>query len=339
MKTTDFKEFCAKAKKIVGKSSLPILDYVLIKAGSLTVSDLEITLIQEIEGLKDLPAFTLNFKDFSQILDKLKDTEISFDVKDEFIISLVSKKGVFNLTGCDPLDYPRNPEGFENSEFDYLSLKDIKLIKKAVNYVAKDELRPVMNTVFISDHIVGSDSHRLAFYKREGFKNEFMIPAKVIDLIDEKSEISVFGSEYNLKFVSDKFTLLYRKIEGEYPKYKRVIPTEFKSFFNIDASQLSEILDLALLSANKSSGLVRLQNDTDLQTLQISSRDIDYGKSFLHTVEVENSGEFIEFGAKIQFLQSIIKTEKMNVCTFKLSDASRAFIINDEVLLMPMEIK
>jgi len=112
-------------------------------------------------------------------------------------------------------------------------------IKKAFNFVGKDDLRPVMSGVLIDKNcIVATDAHIL--YKKQ-FEHEIsneniILNALTCQLIDDVKAI------YKLDESKNKFIALlncgtiitYCNIQEKYPNYNAVIPTEFDGSFTIN---------------------------------------------------------------------------------------------------------
>jgi DNA polymerase III sliding clamp (beta) subunit (PCNA family) len=368
MNTNELKNFCAKAKKIItNKHPLPILDYVLIENGQITASDLETTLIHQVSGLDGLKG-TILFKDLCGIVDKLKNQEVNFEFSEKvipeketcFYCKIVSKKGTFNFTTENPAYFPQLPSPFEDQPFEFLSAGDIDLIKKVSKYALKDELRPILSTVLVGYDIAATDTSILTFNKRERSTKPFMIKQKVVSLlesmpyscfenvverestdwIDGKKMVEKHTVIRNIKLITDSETIIYRAVEGTYPDYQQVIPdiSRVQSEVLLQSDELKEILDLCAMSVNKASGLIRFVNSPMFGSLTISCQDIDFGKSFTHNIEVENTGEEIEIGFNLDYLQKIITTEKVDGLHFKFVDPETVALINDNMLLMPMHM-
>ena len=168
------KHLNAISRVISSKNTLPILDNFLFrlegKSLSVTASDLETTLITMMEldqpdedGLVALPAKIL--------LDTLKEfpeQPLSFQLDaDTMGMSILSANGKFAIPGQNGEEFPNlptlNPEHFTiNVPHDVL----LNGINKTLFATADDELRPVMNGIFIeiapeSVTFVATDAHKL----------------------------------------------------------------------------------------------------------------------------------------------------------------------------------
>ena len=167
-------------KVISNKNQLPILDYFLfeLRDGRLkvTASDLETTLIGSIEvdnveqeGVIAAPARLM--------LDSLKEfpeMPLTIEVNDStWEIKICWNSGVSSIPGVSGMSYPALPalaEDKKEIEFDVDTL--VAGINKTIFATADDELRPVMNGVFINIQpetttFVGTDAHKLVRYTAE----------------------------------------------------------------------------------------------------------------------------------------------------------------------------
>jgi len=131
-------------------------------------------------------------------------------------------------------------------------LEDLKpWIKKAFNFVGKDDLRPVCNGVYIDKNcIVATDCNIL--YKKQ-FEDEISSENIILDAITCKL-IDDVKSIYKYEQYTDKFVALlncgtyitYCNIEGKYPNYNAVIPDSYIGSFiiNCASTEYKEALKL-----------------------------------------------------------------------------------------------
>ncbi|MBP3682639.1 MAG: DNA polymerase III subunit beta, partial [Rikenellaceae bacterium] len=186
-------------KVISNKNQLPILDYFLfeLRDGRLkvTASDLETTLIGSIEvdnieqeGVIAAPARLM--------LDSLKEfpeMPLTIEVNDStWEIKICWNSGVSSIPGVSGMSYPALPalaEDKKEIEFDVDTL--VAGINKTIFATADDELRPVMNGVFINIQpeattFVGTDAHKLVRYTAEAQSEvaaSFILPKKPANLL------------------------------------------------------------------------------------------------------------------------------------------------------------
>lgn len=360
----------AISKVISSKNALPILDNFLFDLREnelvVTASDLETTLITKIEiensdgeGKMAVPA--------KIILDTLKEfpeQPLTFEIELEtYSIDILSENGKFSVVGLDAEEFPKHKE-IEEAEAASITMEAEVLhtgISKTIFATSDDELRPVMNGIFVElsperVSFVASDSHKLVRYRRYDVKSEeessFILPKKPAALLKgivEKDEVEVklsFDSK-NAIFEMPKYTMVCRLTEGQYPTYESVIPTDNPNKMIIDRVEFFNTLKRVSLFSSQASNLVKLELKAN--TINISAQDIDFSISAYERLNCQYDGEEMEIGFKSLFLIEIINTIASPEIVMELSDSSRAGILlpyerenEDEeilMLLMPMMLK
>ena len=331
MLVQDAIQFNKRAKKVFdNKGRVPAFDNVLFRNGFMYVRDLSIQIGSPAEGLAGLPDFMIDFKQFDKIANKVKTGDLSFTV-DGNKVTMTTAKGSFSFEMGSPEDF-RLLSIKEPIKAEGLSMEDVKAIKDASNYVAKDELRPIMNDVYLdSSYAVGSDLHRILFKPTSERKEAILIPKKVCSAMGEAS-YSVERDREHVSFAgSDGYTLTFEETEGHFPKWQNVIPSDNDISFTLPHAELLETLELASLAAPASSKIVMSVD----QGITIETQDLDYNKEYKRHLPAKTSGE-IRVGMNVNLLLDFIKREKADIYTFKATDPHRAVIINDYYLQMPM---
>ena len=103
--------------------------------------------------------------------------------------------------------------------------------------------------------VVASDTHRLAYYRyemknRPGDPNSFILPLRTAHellrvLDDNEGPVNIMLQEKNVVFAWDNILLLSRLINGPYPVYDNVIPSNFINQIRMKADVMAEILERA----------------------------------------------------------------------------------------------
>ena len=254
-------------------------------------------------------------------------------------VEIKTPKGKFSFPTMNPFDFPTTKE--DNTEkIGTLGYDEILLIRKAVNFVAKDELRPILICVHIDDHIVGTDASTLAFYKILTPFKDYLMPSACVPLLDEKEVYTVQENEENIFLYGHNETLIHRKIEGLYPNWKQVIPTDFKANGFVNSEQLAESLNFASgVFENKYQQNVKFNFDFDFTSLDLKAECLDNGKKYETELDLkwqEKSISDLEIKFDVKRLSLILKVEKQEETEFSLTDFNGATIINDCIILTPV---
>ncbi|MBR4055675.1 MAG: DNA polymerase III subunit beta [Rikenellaceae bacterium] len=354
-------------KVISNKNQLPILDYFLfeLRDGRLkvTASDLETTLIGSIEvdnieqeGVIAAPARLM--------LDSLKEfpeMPLTIEVNDStWEIKICWNSGVSSIPGVSGMSYPALPalaEDKKEIEFDVDTL--VAGINKTIFATADDELRPVMNGVFINIQpeattFVGTDAHKLVRYTAEAQSEvaaSFILPKKPANLLKsvllkEDDAIKVSFDNKNVIFELTSHTLVCRLIEGNYPNYNAVIPAANPNKVLIDRIELLNGIKRVAVCSNQATNLIRM--DVAGNTVNLTAQDLDFSVSAKESLSCSYDGEPITIGFKSTFLVKILANTETPTVQIELADSTRAGVfkpVYDDkqnsdtlMLLMPMMI-
>jgi DNA polymerase-3 subunit beta len=131
------------------------------------------------------------------------------------------------------------------------------MLKKTSFAISTDESRYVLNGIFISlkEHkmtMVATDGRRLALVDEEldiseNSQGEFIIPTKAVNelnrLLGDKGEVELKLSDNQVSMTlnDDKgfsILLLSKLVEGNYPNYRQVIPSETKERIALPREEL-----------------------------------------------------------------------------------------------------
>lgn len=359
----------AISKVISSKSTMPILDNFLFGLTdtelTITASDLESTLITQMEldntegeGVIAVPAKLL-----IDTLKEFPEQPLTFQINtDNFSVEIFSDNGKYSIVGQSGEDFPELPEiGEEEATSVAISPKILMNgIEKTLFATADDELRPVMNGIFVeltpeNMGFVASDAHKLVRYRRSDaaseFESSFILPKKPASLLrnllpKEEYDAKLEFDNKNAMFTLTNYKLICRLVEGNYPSYNSVIPKENPNKMVIDRLAFYNTVKRVSVFSNQASNLVKL-NINDNQ-LVVSAQDIDFSISAVERLSCEYDGEEIEIGFKSTFLLEILSNISASDVRMEMSDPSRAGLLlpaetEEEaedvlMLLMPMMI-
>ena len=359
----------AISRVISNKNTLPILDNFLFELKNdeliATASDLETTLITTIpletsegEGVIALPA-----KILTDTLKEFPEQPLTFEVDSETLaVKLSTENGQFSIPGQNGDDYPKNPEKEKDSIVNITVASEVLLkgVNKTLFATADDELRPVMNGVFIELNnndltFVASDAHKLVRYKRldghSEVESSFILPKKPASLLrnilpKEENPVLVEFDDKNAFFTLSNYKLICRLVEGKYPSYESVIPANNEFKLIIDRVELYNTLKRVSVFSNPASNLIKFELNQN--ELVISAQDIDFSISAREKLMCQYEGEALDIGFKSVFLLEILQNISSANVVVALSDPTRAglFLPYDNenadedvlMLLMPMMI-
>jgi DNA polymerase-3 subunit beta len=359
----------AVSRVISSKNTLPILDNFLFRLDGneleITASDLESTLITKmtLENASDSGSVAVPARILTDTLKEFPEQPLTFEIdNDKLSIVINSENGKFTVVGQNAGDFPQMPSIKQDQKATVEVPAEILYsgINKTLFATADDELRPVMNGIYIeltTDNLtfVASDAHKLVRYKRTDAKSDtdssFILPKKPASLLKnvlpkEENPVTVEFDDKNAFFSMTQYKLVCRLVEGNYPSYNSVIPTDNPNKLSIDRVEFFNTLKRVSVYSNQASNLVKLALTGNQIT--ISAQDIDFSISAYERLNCQYDGEDMEIGFKSTFLIEILSNLSSTDVIVELSDPTRAGIMvpaeseNEAedvlMLLMPMMI-
>ncbi|MDD3877979.1 MAG: DNA polymerase III subunit beta [Bacteroidales bacterium] len=347
------------------KNTLPILDNFLfeLKGNELTITatDLETTMISKLE--LDMADENGSIAVPSQLLvDTLKtlsSVPITFTAEmDSFNISISAGEGIFKLSGYSAEEYPNTPTVDSESKIQIESSVLSKAINKCIFAAGFDELRPVMTGVYFKLHpdnitFVATDAHKLVCYTRTDVTAEeeinFIVPKKPLqqlknNLPSESTHVSIDYNKTNAVFSFNNITLYCRLIEGKYPNYQAVIPSENPNVLIIDRLLFLNTLKRVSIFSSHSTYQIRLKIAG--RELTVSAEDLDFANEAKERLTCQFEGEDIEIGFNSKFLIEMLNNLDSENISLEMSTPNRAGIIkpidheneNEDILMLVMPI-
>ncbi len=362
-----FKHLQLVGKVINAKNSMPILDNYLFKleGGALTItaSDLETTLSTTLRPDKSegFGLIAIEAKRLNEILREFPEQPLQFNIKLETKkVDIISDKGKYAIMGHSGDEFPQFPVIKDEDGYNTSIKSEILFagINKTIFATADDELRPVMNGIFIEIGLsditfVASDSHKLVKYRRKDFISEsetgLILPKKPASLLKnllsrDEGMVQLSFDSKNALFTMSDYKIICRLVEGKYPAYNSVIPVNNPFKMIIDRVDFQNCLKRVNIFSNQSSNLVKLSVQPD--KVAVSAQDIDYSISADEELPCQFDGNPIDIGFKAVFLIEILNNMPTSDIVLELADPSKAGLIlpfdndtKDEdmlMLIMPM---
>lgn len=270
-------------QNVVGaRTTLPILSNVLLRAEKdhveFTATDLDVSVVCAVEAKVKKPGgTTVPVKKLFGIVRELNGGEIELETDEKNVTAIRCGPSYYKIHGLSADEYPPLPK-FKDDKKVSLQQETIKaMMRKTAFAVSTDESRYVLNGIFFSlkDHkmtMVATDGRRLALADEEAdisekSSGEFIVPAKAVTelnrLLQEKgnAEIKLGENQASFELKDEKgFTILLitKLIEGNYPNYKQVIPTETKERIALVREEFLQALRRAEIMTSEKANSVKL---------------------------------------------------------------------------------
>ena len=349
------------------RNTIPVLSNVRIEAMEDGISfkatdmDTEITEIVDAKTI-EVGATTAPAHMLYDIVRKLSDgseVELTFP-DDKGQLTIASGNSHFSLSCIGVEDFPvisgdKLPTNFVMVKEE---LKDV--IDRTKFAVSTEETRYYLNGVYMHAknegeakvlRVVATDGHRLACVESplpDGAENMVgvIIPRKTIGevrkLLDDTTaeNIAIAMSENKIRFTMEDITLTSKLIDGTYPDYERVIPTDNDKVLELDVKALAAAVDRVSVVAERTRAIKMLTAHNHV-TITTSSPDLG---SAQEEVDAKYESESLEIGYNFRYLLDILAEIKGESVRISFADGSSPSVIHDIsdssaiYVLMPMRV-
>ncbi|MDE7437521.1 MAG: DNA polymerase III subunit beta [Muribaculaceae bacterium] len=360
-------QLSAVSKVINAKNALSILDNFLLKVEgdrlSITGSDQEnvMTAFMAITESEGDGAIAVSAKRLLEITKEISSQPLTFYINDDTKeIDIRFLNGHFNFMGVDASEYPSRRVQEDNHRVMMLPASMVlKGVENTLFAVSADNVRPIMTGIYWDIHendvtFVSSDTHKLVRYinseAQPGFEASFILPSKPANILKgiigkEEGDIKIDFDSKGATFEMGDYLLSCLFINGNYPNYNRVIPSENPFEMTVDRVSLLTALRRVSIFAAKSSNLVVLEIQPNEVILH--AQDLDYGTSAEERVSCDYEGNSMTIGFNGQFMIEILNNLHDDSVVIKLSDPGRPGLYtpliqpdnqNIVIIQMPMQV-
>lgn len=297
-------------KGVSTRSTLPVLSGILIEAVGdkiiLQATDLELSIqysaaaLVEESGKSVLPG-----KLFSDIVKNLPDASVHVEAQDEraFITCDTSS---FSLKALNYEDFPGFPSVDVHQRIEIPFAQFSSMVKRVSRVVSKDASRAILTGVLVTLEagrlrMVATDSYRLAVTEAsmpDATADEFQAViagsflSEIASLPKTESPVTIALADNQILVTCEDTVFINRRIEGNFPNYKQLIPESYTTRALIDVDRLVAGVKRASLLGSSTSP-VKLDLNMASQTVQLSAASQDVG-SAQETLPCEIEGEDVE---------------------------------------------
>ena len=168
-------------------------------------------------------------------------------------------------------------------------------------------------------------------------ESQLVIPARALSEVlkissDEKEQTVVRMSETvegQLLFTIGETKITTRRIEGEYPNYRRIIPTAYTTQTTIETQELYQAVKSAAIFARDSAGIIRFSITPD--GLSVAANTPQVGENTID-VEAKVEGDGGSLALNSRFLLDLLSTFPSKELVLQMTGA-----LNPAVFLVPQD--
>ncbi len=355
----EFDEALKKAREATEKkSALPILTNFLLKAedGSLEIraTDLENYLTLSIRAdIEEEGTTCVSSRSLSDIVRNLSSAVVQAELEEDRL-TLTGGRSRFKLPTFSPEDFPEFPETLEGETRIQGNLI-LKGIEKTEYAIAKEETRIALQGMYMRSqegkiHFVGSDGHRLALYEPEGeFPYQLLVPRKSLRVITrlltgiEEVRIAVSEEGSFAYLGTEEWKLVIRLLEGEYPDYMAVIPSEFSATALFDVRETLRALKRLGGLAEGKMFPIKITLGENMAVLEFTDPEFGEGRE---EIDIDYLGESFEIGFNGKYVMEALEAFGSEKVWFKFTTPDTAAILEADDLeqdpyrciIMPMRV-
>ncbi len=352
------------------RNTIPILSNVKLEANdnslgfTATDMDLAISETQSAEistpGNITVPAHT--FYDIARKLPEDAEVNINYAGDNESSLKITAGNCNFSLPVIPANDFPIIEAGDITHSFEIARGDLIKLFDKSKFAISTEETRYYLNGIFLHDatqngnnvlRAVATDGHRLARIDvplPEGGKDipKIIIPRKAIHEIKkvldeaenvEKVKLSISATKIQVEIAGS--IIVSKLIDGNFPDYERVIPTNNNNVLKTKVTPLKTAIDrVSTISSDKGRAVKLTLGDNKLV---LSADNIDIGFA-QEEVTVDYSAAKVETGFNSKYLLELTNVLEGDTAEFHFADSSSPTLVQDNsdssalFVIMPMRI-
>lgn len=329
---------------------------------SITATDLE-TMMRvhiEVSEAQEDGSICIPAKTILEYMKNLPEQPVTFTINtQELSIEMSSSVGKYKIMGENAADYPKEPAPSDTSSFSISSIGLIEGINNSLFAVSTDTIRPVMTGVFFEIeeegmNFVATDAHRLVQYRRNEVKatkaTGFIVPKKPLQqlrssLPADDTLLELTYNESHLFVTSPTISMSCRLIDGRFPDYRAVIPTDNPYKMIVNRVDFLSALRRLIIFANKTTNQVILNINGN--SLQMHAQDVDFSFEGKETMSCQYTGEDMQIAFNAKLMIEMINNLDGGEVELSLSTSTRAGIFrpvetseNESLmmLLMPLMI-
>jgi DNA polymerase-3 subunit beta len=271
---------------------------------------------------------------------------------EEATVAITAGTANYRLHTYSSEDFPRLPD--VNTDALYAIERDalVETVQRVGRSASRDESRPVLTGILVRFEpgrvvMAATDSYRLAVKETPVEAAlpdlEAIIPARALQELTRiaagADEVQLGLQENHVVFGADGTWLTTRRIDGQFPNYRQLLPEQFEYELALPREELLEVVRRVSLMAQRNSPLRLRFADGDL-TVSAVTQDVGEARESL---PAPFTGEAMEIGFNAEFLRDGLDSVDSDTIKFKLISPLRPAVLEGEAddyvyLIMPIRL-
>ncbi len=346
------------ARGVSTRTAVLVLGGIQLRAEAghlhLAATDMEVSLRTELECAVDGEgSVVVPGRLLLEISRTLPDSEVTIEHKpEEAVVIVTSGSANYRLHTYSAEDFPRLPDvessGLHTVDRDAL----IETVARVGRSASRDESRPVLTGILVRFEpgkivMAATDSYRLAVKETavEGTLPdlEAIIPARALQELARiaagTDDLQLGLQENHVVFGADGTWLTTRRIDGQFPNYRQLLPEQFDHELVLPRDELLEVVRRVSLMAQRNSPL-RLRFAEGELTVSAVTQDVGEARESL---PAPYTGDVMEIGFNAEFLRDGLESVDSDSIKFKLISPLRPAVLEGDsddyvYLIMPIRL-
>jgi DNA polymerase III subunit beta len=364
----DLKITCTKDELVQGlgvvgravstRTAVQILSGILLEARGdevqLAATDMELSLRTSFGAqVQGDGAIVLPGRTFVDIARLLPADEVTIEHRAvESVVHVVSGSASYTLHTYNPEDFPRLPDLTATQTFAVDRDALLETIGRVARAASRDESRPVLTGVLVQFSagrlvMAATDSYRLAIKETElegaAPELEAIVPSRALQelsrIATSGDEVAVGVHDNQVAFVVDGTTLTTRRIDGQFPNHRQLVPESFEHVLTLPRSDFLDVVRRAAVMIQRATPLQLRFDDGELTVV---ARTQEVGES-RESLPVAYTAETLEIGFNAEFLRDGLESVEGDDVRVKLISPLRPAVLQGETddftyLVMPIRL-
>jgi DNA polymerase III subunit beta len=269
----------------------------------------------------------------------------------EGVVEIVSGSATYRIHTYNAEDFPRLPEATgEMAAIDAEAL--LATATKVSRAASRDESRPVLTGILVrfeGENLImaATDSYRLAVKETSmstpGPELDAIVPARALlelaRVAQGASELQLGVQENQVIFAADGVLLTTRRIEGQFPNYRQLLPESFEHELALPREELLDVVRRVAVMAQRNAPL-RLHLAEGELTVSAQTQDVGEARE---SMPAPFGGEQLDIGFNPEFLRDGIESVEGDELRLKLISPLRPAVLQGEsddfsYLIMPIRL-
>jgi DNA polymerase III subunit beta len=346
------------SRAVSARTSVQVLLGVLLRAEGghlhLAATDMELSLRASLEAeVEEEGAAVVPGRLLLELARLLPEGDVRIEHRaEEGVVRIECGSASYRLHTYSVEDFPRLPDPalLQSFAVDRRALLDT--VARVSRSASRDESRPVLTGILVRFEegklvMAATDSYRLAVketpLESDAPPLEAIIPARALAelarIAQSGDAVEVGIHENQVAFSADGVLLTTRRIDGQFPNYKQLLPETFEHELTVPRGELLDVVRRTAVMAQRNSPL-RLRFSEGELTISAQTQDVGESRE---SMPVAFDGEPLEVGFNAEFLREGIESVTADEIVLKLISPLRPGLIQGEdddfwYLIMPIRL-